>query len=36
VKDPSDALHLGMPASVYLPLDQRGPQPSTVPAAEDK
>jgi multidrug resistance efflux pump len=36
VKDPSDALRLGMPASVYLPLDQRGLQPSTVPAVEDK
>jgi membrane fusion protein PltH len=36
VKDPSDALRLGMPASVYLSLDQRGLQPSTVPAAEDK
>jgi HlyD family secretion protein len=36
VKDPSDALRLGMPASVYLPLDRRGPQPPTVPAAEDK
>jgi HlyD family secretion protein len=36
VKDPSDALRLGMPASVYLSLDQRGPQPSTVPAAGGK
>ena len=35
VKDPSDALRLGMPASVYLPLDRRGPQRSAVPAAED-
>lgn len=26
VKDPSDALHLGMPATVYLPLDRRDPQ----------
>jgi HlyD family secretion protein len=26
VKDPADVLRLGMPATVYLPLDQRGPQ----------
>jgi HlyD family secretion protein len=36
VKDPSDALRLGMPATVYLALDQRGPEGSSVPAAEDK
>jgi HlyD family secretion protein len=29
VQDPSDELRLGMPATVYLPLDQRGPQAST-------
>jgi HlyD family secretion protein len=33
VKDPSDDMRLGMPATVYLPLDQRGVDTSTlVPA----
>jgi HlyD family secretion protein len=36
VKDPSDDLRLGMPATIYLPLDQHGPQAPTAPAAEDK
>ena len=34
VKDPEDALRLGMPATVYLPLDQRGSQAPTAPDAE--
>jgi HlyD family secretion protein len=34
VKDPSDELRLGMPATVYLPLDQRAPQAQTAPVAE--
>jgi HlyD family secretion protein len=34
VQDPSDALRLGMPATVYLPLDQGGPRSPTAPAAE--
>jgi HlyD family secretion protein len=36
VQDPSDALRLGMPATVYLPLDQPTPQAPTAPVAEDK
>jgi HlyD family secretion protein len=36
VQDPADALRLGMPATVYLPLDQHGPQAQTAPAAEDR
>ena len=36
VKDPSDALRLGMPATVYLPLEQPGPQAPTAPVTEDK
>jgi HlyD family secretion protein len=36
VKDPSDVLRLGMPATVYLPLDLRGPQAPTTPAAEEQ
>jgi HlyD family secretion protein len=36
VKDPSDELRLGMPATVYLSRDQRGPQAETAPAAEDQ
>src|SRR5262245_24586527 len=36
VQDPSDALRLGMPATVYLPLDQRGPQAPTAPGAEEQ
>jgi HlyD family secretion protein len=28
VNDPSDELRLGMPATVYLPLDQPGPEPA--------
>lgn len=36
VKDPADALRLGMPATVYLPLDLHGPQAPTVPAAEEQ
>jgi HlyD family secretion protein len=34
VKDPSDELRLGMPATVYLPLDQHSPQAPTPPVAE--
>jgi HlyD family secretion protein len=34
VKDPSDELRLGMPATVYLPLDQRHLPVSTAPVAE--
>jgi HlyD family secretion protein len=34
VQDPSDALRLGMPATVYLPRGQGGSQPPTVPVAE--
>jgi HlyD family secretion protein len=34
VKDGADALRLGMPATVYLPLDQTTPQPP--PAADAK
>ena len=34
VKDPGDALRLGMPATVYLPLDQHGSQAPTAPTAE--
>ncbi|TMQ32349.1 MAG: HlyD family efflux transporter periplasmic adaptor subunit [Planctomycetota bacterium] len=34
VKDPSDELRLGMPATVYLPLDQHSPQAPTAPVAE--
>ena len=34
VKDPSDELRLGMPASVYLSPDRHGPQAPTAPAAE--
>jgi HlyD family secretion protein len=30
VKDPADALRLGMPATVYLPLDQHGSQAPTA------
>jgi HlyD family secretion protein len=36
VKDPSDALRLGMPATVYLPLGQRSPQVPTAPVAEER
>jgi HlyD family secretion protein len=36
VQDPSDSLRLGMPATVYLPLDQHTPQAPTAPVAEDK
>jgi membrane fusion protein PltH len=36
VQDPSDALRLGMPATVYLPLDQPTPQAPAAPVAEDK
>jgi HlyD family secretion protein len=36
VKDPSDTLRLGMPATVYLPFDQRAPQAPTVPVTEEK
>jgi HlyD family secretion protein len=32
VKDPGDDLRLGQPATVYLPLDQRGSAPSSMPA----
>jgi membrane fusion protein PltH len=34
VKDPVDALRLGMPATVYLPLDHHGSQTPTGPTAE--
>src|SRR5919198_2996629 len=34
VKDPGDALRLGMPATVYLPLDQHGSQTPIGPTAE--
>jgi HlyD family secretion protein len=34
VKDPSDALRLGMPATVFLPRDQGGSQPLTAPVTE--
>jgi HlyD family secretion protein len=34
VKDPGDALRLGMPATVYLPLDQHGSQAPPGPTAE--
>jgi len=34
VKDPADELRLGMPATVYLPLDQHSPQAPTAPVAE--
>jgi HlyD family secretion protein len=36
VKDPSDVLRLGMPATVYLPLGQRSPQVPTAPVAEER
>jgi HlyD family secretion protein len=36
VKDPSDDLRLGMPATVHLSLDQHGPPPQTPPVAEGK
>ena len=36
VKDPLDELRLGMPTTVYLPLDQFVPQPPTAPVAEGK
>jgi HlyD family secretion protein len=36
VKDPSNDLRLGMPATVHLSLDQHGPRPQTAPVAEDK
>lgn len=39
VKDPGDELRLGMPATAYLPLEQKGPtvtkaRPPTAPASE--
>src|SRR5437763_506745 len=34
VQDPGDALRLGMPATVYLPLDQHGSQTPLGPTAE--
>jgi HlyD family secretion protein len=34
VKDPGDVLRLGMPATVYLPLDQHGSLTPTAPTAE--
>jgi len=34
VKDPTDVLRLGMPATISLPLDQRLPQAPTAPVAE--
>ena len=34
VKDPADALRLGMPATVFLPRDQDISQPPTAPGAE--
>jgi HlyD family secretion protein len=36
VKDPSDTLRLGMPATVYLPLDVRASQVPTAPAAKEQ
>jgi HlyD family secretion protein len=36
VKDPSDELRLGMPATVYLPLDLRSPWTPAASAAEDE
>jgi HlyD family secretion protein len=36
VKDPSDELRLGMPATVYLPLEPRSPQAPAASAAEDE
>jgi HlyD family secretion protein len=36
VKDPGDALRLGMPATVSLPLDQHGFQTPLGPTAEDQ
>lgn len=36
VKDPADVLRLGMPATVYLPLDLRGPQAPTAPATKEQ
>jgi membrane fusion protein PltH len=36
VKDPSNDLRLGMPATVRLSLDQHGPQPQTPPVAGGK
>jgi HlyD family secretion protein len=36
VKDPSDALRLGMPATVSLPLGQRSPQGPAAPVAEGR
>jgi HlyD family secretion protein len=36
VQDPSNDLRLGMPATVYLSLDQYRPQPPMEPVAEDK
>jgi HlyD family secretion protein len=36
VKDPSNDLRLGMPATVHLSLDQHGPPPQTPPVAEGK
>ena len=36
VKDPSDELRLGMPATVYLPLDQPSLPAPTAPVAEDR
>ena len=36
VNDPSDALRLGMPATVSLPLGQRSPQVPMAPVAEER
>jgi HlyD family secretion protein len=36
VKDPSNDLRLGMPATVHLSLDHRDPPPQTAPVAEGK
>jgi HlyD family secretion protein len=36
VKDPGDALRLGMPATVHLQLDQHGPQAPTASTAEGR
>ena len=36
VKDPSNDLRLGMPATVHLSLDHRDPPPQTTLVAEGK
>ena len=36
VQDPTDVLRLGMPATVYLPLDRPNPPATPTPVAEDR